>query len=94
MVQTQSQVPVKMYTKIPCPYCVSAKRLFAEKNIQYEEIDLTDKPDEFDRLRKATSYRTVPMIFIGDLLIGGYSDLRALEEEGKLDTMLNPPVLG
>jgi glutaredoxin len=28
------------------------------------------------------------MIFIGDKLIGGYSDLKTLDDEGKLDGML------
>lgn len=79
---------VKMYTKIPCPYCVNAKRLLTEKNIDFEEIDLTSNPDELDRLRNETGWRTVPMIFIGDKLVGGYTDLRALDEQGQLDSLV------
>ena len=79
---------VKMYSKDPCPYCVNAKRLLTEKNIDFEEIDLSNKPDEFEKLRQQTGYRTVPMIFINDKLIGGYSDLRDLESAGQLDALL------
>ena len=79
---------VKVYFKVPCPYCVNAKRLLTEKNVKFEEIDLTDKPDEFDRLKNETGFRTVPMIFIDGKMVGGYSDLRALEDQGKLDSML------
>ena len=33
--------------------------------------------------------RSVPEIFINDKLIGGNSDLQALEAQGKLDELLN-----
>jgi len=79
---------VKIYSKDPCPYCVNAKRLLNEKNIKYQEIDLTNNPTELERLKKETGWRTVPMIFIGEELVGGYSDLRALEDAGKLDAMV------
>ena len=79
---------VKVFFKVPCPYCVNAKRLLTEKKVNFEEIDLTEKPEEFDRLKNETGYRTVPMIFIDGKLIGGYSDLRALEDEGRLDSVL------
>ncbi|MGB3917677.1 MAG: glutaredoxin, partial [Thiothrix litoralis] len=31
---------------------------------------------------------TVPQIFIGDLSIGGYDDMAALDRAGKLDALL------
>ena len=79
---------VKMYTKDPCPYCVRAKAFLKEKGVQVEEIDLTDDFETLNRLKNETGWRTVPMIFIGDKLVGGYSDLKTLDDEGKLDGML------
>ena len=79
---------VKLYSKVPCPYCVNAKRLLTEKKVAFEEIDLTDRPDELEKLKTETGWRTVPMIFINDKLVGGYSDLQVLEEEGQLDALL------
>ena len=79
---------VVIYTKTNCPYCVSAKRLFTSKNVAFEEINLETKPDEFEKLKKRTGMRTVPQIFINDQLIGGYSDLAALDEQKKLDALL------
>ena len=79
---------VKMYSKDPCPYCVNAKRFLSNKGVTFEEIDLSDKPEEMEALKKKTGWKTVPMIFINEKLIGGYNDMKALEESGELDTLL------
>lgn len=79
---------VVIYSKDPCPYCVRAKSFFDENGIKYEEIDLTDKPGEIDRIKNETGWRTVPIIMVNGTLIGGYSDMKALHEEGKFEAML------
>ena len=79
---------VKIYSKTYCPYCDRAKALFKSKGINYEEVMLDDKDDEFAKLKQKTGLMTVPQIFIGEQLVGGYTDLAALEREGKLDPML------
>ncbi len=79
---------VKMIKKNPCPYCDRAKVLLDNKGIQFEVIDLTDKPEELQAWKEKTGWKTVPMIFINDELVGGYTDLKALDEEGRLDQML------
>ncbi len=80
---------VKIYSKSYCPYCDRAKALFKSKGVSYDEVMLDDKDDEFMALKQKTGLMTVPQIFINDTLIGGYTDLAALDREGKLDPMLN-----
>lgn len=79
---------VTIYSKTYCPYCDRAKSLLKGKNIPYDEIMLDDKDDEFAKLKQKTGLMTVPQIFINDKLVGGYTDLAALEREGNLDKML------
>ncbi len=79
---------VVVYSKSHCPYCVRAKNLLKQKGVAFEEVNLDDKLDEFDALKKKTGQMTVPMIFINDKLIGGFSDLSALESKDELDAML------
>ncbi|MBK9322072.1 MAG: glutaredoxin [Bdellovibrionaceae bacterium] len=79
---------VVIYTKDPCPYCVRAIHFFNEYGIKYEEVDLTDRPEEIDRIKNETGWRTVPIIMINNDLIGGYMDLKALHDEGKLEGLL------
>jgi glutaredoxin 3 len=79
---------IVIYTKVPCPYCDRAINLLEEKKLDFSEIDLTDRPDEIQKIKDQTGWRTVPIILINDQVIGGYTDLKALDEEGKLESLL------
>ena len=80
---------LEIYTKDYCPYCTRAKVLFDELEIPYNEHDITDTPEKIEELSKKSGFRTVPQIFLGDKCLGGYSDVAALHEEGKLLEMVN-----
>jgi glutaredoxin 3 len=58
------------------------------KNLQFVEINLSDKPEALMALKERTGWRTVPQIFIKGKLVGGYTDLAALDEAGELDKIL------
>lgn len=79
---------VIVYTKDPCPYCVRAMQFLKNREIPYEEIDLTGNQSEIDRIKRETGWATVPIILIGGQLVGGYTDLKDLEDEGKLSDLL------
>jgi glutaredoxin 3 len=79
---------VKIYTWTVCPYCVRAKDLLKRKGIPFEEINLDGRDDELAELRDKTGMRTVPQIFIGDRLIGGFTELAALDAKGELDALV------
>lgn len=82
---------VTLYFKDPCPYCTNAKRLLTNKGVDFESIDLTSKPEELEALKNKYNYRTVPMIMINGKMIGGYMDLKELNESGELDKLLESP---
>lgn len=75
---------IQIYSKFPCPYCIRAKDFFNDKNLPFEEIDLTGNYDEIDKLKERTGHRTFPQIFINDQFVGGYSDLMEKIESGNL----------
>jgi glutaredoxin 3 len=81
-------VQVQIYTWSNCPYCVRAKALLERKGIPYTEINLDGQEDELNALRARTGWQTVPQIFIGEKLIGGYTDLAELDAKGELDNLL------
>lgn len=80
---------VTVYTTSNCPYCVRAKQLLTTKGIPFEEINLSGKPDELVALKNRTGWRTVPQIFIGEELIGGFSELSELNASNELDKKLS-----
>jgi glutaredoxin 3 len=79
---------VTVYTKRSCPFCVRAKHLLDRKGVGYEEISVEGKDELRVWLAEATGQKTVPQIFAGDRSLGGYTDLAALDAEGKLDPIL------
>jgi glutaredoxin 3 len=78
---------VIVYTTSTCPYCNAAKDLLRRKGVAFREIDVSDDA-EFDALIKRTGWKTVPQVFIGEKMIGGYRELTQLEANGKLDGLL------
>lgn len=83
---------VEVYTTSYCPYCIRAKSLLKTKGVSFEEIDVTDDPQARERMVQLSGgRRTVPEIFINGRIVGGYDELRALETQGKLDSLLNQP---
>jgi glutaredoxin 3 len=79
---------VKIFTTSFCTYCVRAKRLLEHKGIAYEEIDVSNDPELRAEMIAAGGRRTVPQIFIGTDPIGGFEELRSLEQSGELDQLL------
>ena len=79
---------VEIYTRAWCGYCTAALRLLKQKGVEFKEIDATGKPEIRRWLVEATGRSTVPQIFIGGTPIGGYTDLRDLDEAGELDALL------
>ena len=80
---------VEIYTTATCPYCMRAKMLLAEKNVDFTEIPVDGDPTLRGRMtERAHGRTTVPQIFVGDRHIGGCDDLYALESQGELDSLL------
>ena len=79
---------VLMYTTAVCPYCVNAKKLLAQKGVSVEEIRVDQHPQARVEMMQKSGQRTVPQIWIGDIHVGGFTDLWALDKQGKLDGLL------
>ena len=79
---------VTVYTKQNCPYCVRAKHLLAKKGVPFEEISVEGKDDLRGWLVETTGQMTVPQIFVGARSLGGYTDVAALDADGRLDPIL------
>jgi len=76
--------PVRIYTASYCSFCYRAKDLLGRRGIAFEEIDVTSDAAARQWLVSATGRRTVPQVFVGERTIGGYEELRALDEAGEL----------
>jgi glutaredoxin 3 len=80
---------VTVYATLLCPYCHRAKALLRKKGVPFIEIDVSmDPAKRAEMTKRAQGSYTVPQIFIGDTHVGGCDDLHALDDQGKLDTLL------
>ena len=81
---------VEIYYWTTCPFCAKARALLDSKGIEYTGYDITGDDAAREKMIERTGGpKSVPQIFINDILIGGSDDIHALDEEGKLDTLLN-----
>ncbi len=79
---------ILIYTANRCPYCVMAKRLLDKKGVSYTEINVDARAGLREDMMRKTQRRTVPQIYIGDIHVGGFDDLYALDQHKKLDGLL------
>lgn len=81
---------VKMYSTGACPYCQMAERLLVSKGVTIiDKVRVDLDPAKRAEMMERTGRRTVPQIYVGDTHVGGYEDLAALDQAGKLDFLLN-----
>jgi len=81
---------IEVYSGDYCPYCTRAKALLKQRNLDFIEYNVQDKPDKrVEMAERAPCVRTIPQIFINDRHVGGCDDLYALDKKGELDRWLN-----
>ncbi len=80
---------ITMYCTGVCPYCTMAERLLKRKGVEIiEKIRVDLDPPKMAEMMEKTGRRTVPQIYIDDFHVGGFDDLSALDQEGKLEPLL------
>lgn len=80
--------PVTVYRTQQCPYCSAAKRLLEQRKIAFTEVFLDEDPQRMAELKDRLGWRTVPMIFVGEHFVGGYTDLKQIDDSGELARLL------
>jgi len=81
---------VTVYTSPSCPYCIRAKDLLQRRSIAFEEILISwDDEAGWEAMKKKSGgMKTVPQIYIDEKLVGGYTELAALDQSGELAKLL------
>ncbi|MFL2695531.1 MAG: glutaredoxin family protein [Gammaproteobacteria bacterium] len=67
----------KIYSTKSCGYCVRAKSLLAANNLPFEEVYIDESAENFDEMKNvAPNMKTVPVITLNGLLVGGFYELK------------------
>jgi glutaredoxin 3 len=79
---------VTVYTTDPCSFCAKAKGLLKARGVEFEEINLARDPEGRLELAQKTGMMSFPQVVVDGQLIGGFRELLAAEQDGRLDEIL------
>jgi len=80
---------IEIYSGDYCPYCMRAKALLKQRDLEFIEYNVQDEPEKrVEMAERAPGVRTIPQIFINDKHVGGCDDLYALDKKGELNHWL------
>ena len=79
---------VVIYTTLLCPFCLRAKRFLENKKVRYKEISVDRDMVKRQEMIQKSKRLTVPQIWVGNIHVGGWDELSALDRAGKLDSLL------
>uniref|UniRef100_A0A7N0V754 DEP domain-containing protein n=1 Tax=Kalanchoe fedtschenkoi TaxID=63787 RepID=A0A7N0V754_KALFE len=73
-----------LYTRLGCQACKEARLYLHQKRLGYVEVNIDVYPSRKSELEKISGSSSVPKIFFNEVLIGGLSEIKTLDESGKL----------
>lgn len=79
---------IEVYTTEYCSYCNAVKNLLNRNGVPFVEIDVSRDPGKRVWLVQKTGQRTVPQVFVNGVSLGGHSEILALQNSGKLNSIL------
>ncbi len=78
---------VTVYTTEPCAFCVRVKGLLSSRGVDFSEVNLSKDPDGRIELAQKTGMMTFPQVIVDGELLGGFSELQAAADSGRLDEL-------
>ena len=79
---------VTVYTTEPCSFCARVKGLLKSRGVEYAEVNLSKDPEGRVELAQKTGMMTFPQVTIDGELVGGFTEVQAAAESGRLDELL------
>jgi glutaredoxin 3 len=79
---------IVVYSTEPCGFCARVKGLLTARGVEFSEVNLSKDPAGRMELAQRTGMMSFPQVLIGDRLVGGFAELHAAAEDGRLDELL------
>jgi glutaredoxin 3 len=79
---------IVVYTTEPCAFCARVKGLLNSRGVEFAEINLSKDPAGRLELAQRTGMMTFPQVVIDGELLGGFTEVQAAAESGRLDELL------
>jgi glutaredoxin 3 len=79
---------ITVYTTDPCSFCTRVKGLLKSRGVEFAEVNLSKDPEGRVELAQKTGMMTFPQVLVGGELLGGFTEVQAAAESGRLDQLL------
>lgn len=73
---------VKVYSTPTCPFCIMAKKFLNEKNIEFQNFDVSQDKDKLSEMKEKSGQMGVPVIDIDGKILVGFDKEAILREMG------------
>jgi glutaredoxin 3 len=79
---------VTVYSTEPCSFCSRVKGMLASRSVEFVEVNLSKDPEGRMELVQKTGMMSFPQVLVNGELLGGFAELQAAAEDGRLDELL------
>jgi glutaredoxin 3 len=79
---------VTVYDTELCLDCWSVQNLLERRDIPYEHVVVVEDSEEHRALSARTGIQTLPQVFVGSVLLGGYEETLVADQAGMLEDLL------
>ena len=79
---------ITIYTTEPYSFCARVKGLLRAHGAEFSEVNLSKDPVGRAELARRTGMLSFPQVLVGESLLGGFAELQAAAENGRLDELL------
>jgi glutaredoxin 3 len=79
---------VTVYSTEQCSFCTRVKGLLQSRGVEFTEVNLSKDPTGRIELVNKTGMMSFPQVLVGDRLVGGFAELQAAAEDGRLEQLL------
>jgi glutaredoxin 3 len=79
---------ITVYTTEPCSFCARVKGLLKARGVEFAEVNLSKDPVGRSELVRRTGMMSFPQVIVGDQLLGGFAEVQAAADSGRLEELL------
>jgi glutaredoxin 3 len=79
---------ITVYTTQPCSFCARVKGILSSHGAEFAEVNLSKDPDGRAKLASETGMLSFPQVLVDGELLGGFAELQAAAESGRLAELL------
>jgi glutaredoxin 3 len=79
---------ITIYTTEPCSFCTRVKGMLKAQGVEFAEVNLSKDPAGRVELAHKTGMMSFPQVLVGNRLLGGFAELQAAAEDGRLADLL------